>query len=426
MEVILELFHDSAGVSDPLMLAAVAVGGSTRVAPAAGSVPLAERAFADGGFSFVDAPLEMAMATFALVHADQLERALEVWEAVETDARSRGSLASLGFAETMRALLLLRLGEVARAESISRYRLGRVTDRSGEQLSGLPISVIPFILLALTEALLERGELDEASRFLDVHGFSGPLPDMFGLNHLLETRGRLRLAQNRIDEGIADLRECGRRLVADGFTNPAVVAWRASLAPALAAVGEHAEARELAEAEVSAAREFEVPREFGMALRALGLIQGGREGIESLREAVVVLERGPARLEHARALTDLGAALRREGRRQDAREPLRLGVELAQRCGATALSRRAHDELVAAGARPRRLIVSGVEALTASERRVADLAADGLTNREIAQALFVTEKTVEGHLSHVYMKLDVKSRSQLPAALGARAASIAS
>ncbi len=101
-------------------------------------------------------------------------------------------------------------------------------------------------------------------------------------------------------------------------------------------------------------------------------------------------------------------------------------MEFAQRCGATALSRRAHDELVAAGARPRRLVVSGVEALTASERRVADLAADGLTNREIAQALFVTEKTVEGHLSHVYMKLDVKSRSQLPAALGARAASIAS
>ncbi len=424
-EATLELFRDSARVSNPALLAALAVAGSTRVAPAARAVLPAERALADERFSFVETPLEMAMATFALVHADRVERALQVWEGVETDARSRGSLASLGFAESMRALLLLRLGEVARAESIARYRLGHVTDRSGEYLAGLPVSVLPFILFALTEALLERGELEEASQLLEAHGFNGPLPDIFGLNHLLEARGRLRLAQNHVDEGIADLKECGRRLVADHFTNPAVVAWRASLAPALAAAGAGAEARELAETEVAAAREFEVPRELGMAMRARGLVQGGREGIESLREAVAVLSTVPARLEHARALTDLGATLRRAGYRQDARGPLRAGIELAQRCGATALTRRAHAELVAAGARPRRLVVTGVGALTASERRVADLAADGLTNREIAQALFVTEKTVEAHLGHTYLKLGMKSRSQLADVLGEQREAIA-
>jgi DNA-binding CsgD family transcriptional regulator len=425
VEAILDLFLHSERVSDPPMLAALAVAGSTRVAPAARAVSIAERAFADEHFSFVEAPLEMAMATFALVHADRLERALQIWDGVLRDGRSRGSPVTLGFAESMRALLFLRVGEVARAESLARYRLGVVTDRSGEQLTGVHISVLPFILLALTEALLERGELDEAARLLENHGFNGPLPDIFGLNHLLEARGRLRLAQNFVDEGIADVRECGRRLDADNFTNPAVVAWRATLAVALAAAGHRAEARELADAEVAAARLFEVPRELGMALRARGLVQGGSEGIESLREAVAVLEASPARLEHARALTDLGAALRREGRRQEAREPLRVGVELAQRCGATALTRRAHDELVAAGARPRRLIVSGIGALTASERRVADLAADGLTNREIAQALFVTEKTVEGHLGHTYLKLGVKSRSQLPDLLGEQSQAIA-
>jgi DNA-binding CsgD family transcriptional regulator len=137
-----------------------------------------------------------------------------------------------------------------------------------------------------------------------------------------------------------------------------------------------------------------------MALRAAGLVEGGTSGIGFLREAVSVLESTPAKLERARAVTDLGAALRRTGHRSAAREPLRAGLDLAVRCGATALTQRAHSELVATGARPRRLVVSGVDALTASERRVAQMAADGLTNRQIAQALFVADKTVQGHLGH--------------------------
>lgn len=77
-----------------------------------------------------------------------------------------------------------------------------------------------------------------------------------------------------------------------------------------------------------------------------------------------------------------------------------------------------HEELVIAGARPKRVALSGVDALTASERRVAELAARGLRNREIAETLFVTQKTVEIHLGHTYAKLDIQGRSQLAAALG--------
>jgi DNA-binding CsgD family transcriptional regulator len=161
-----------------------------------------------------------------------------------------------------------------------------------------------------------------------------------------------------------------------------------------------------------------VPRELGMALRAAGLVEGGARGIELLAEAVDALAGSPAALEHARALTDLGAALRRAGHRSDAREPLRRGLERAQRCNATALVERAHSELLATGARPRRVAVSGPDALTASERRVAGMAAEGLTNRAIAQALFVTEKTIEWHLSQAYRKLDITSRSELLRALG--------
>jgi DNA-binding NarL/FixJ family response regulator len=130
-----------------------------------------------------------------------------------------------------------------------------------------------------------------------------------------------------------------------------------------------------------------------------------------------VLEATPAELERARALTDLGAALRREGHRSEAREPLRAGLGLAQQCDATALADRAHTELVATGARPRRFVRSGVDALTVSERRVAEMASERLTNRDIAQALFVTEKTVEAHLHNTYQKLDINARSELPKAL---------
>jgi DNA-binding NarL/FixJ family response regulator len=130
-----------------------------------------------------------------------------------------------------------------------------------------------------------------------------------------------------------------------------------------------------------------------------------------------VLEDCPARLEHARALTDLGAALRRANRRSAARRALHEGLDLAERCKARALVHRAGTELRAAGGRSSDPHGSGVKQLTASEQRVAELAAQGLSNPEIAQALFVTRKTVETHLSHVYRKLDISGRGKLVHAL---------
>jgi DNA-binding NarL/FixJ family response regulator len=135
-------------------------------------------------------------------------------------------------------------------------------------------------------------------------------------------------------------------------------------------------------------------------------------------EAVDVLGESPAKLEHAKARTELGAALRRANRRVAAREHLRRAVELATICGAASLAARAERELLATGARPRRVALSGVESLTPSERRVAEMAAEGPTNREIAQALFVTQRTVEVHLTSIYRKLAIRSRSQLADALG--------
>jgi DNA-binding NarL/FixJ family response regulator len=145
------------------------------------------------------------------------------------------------------------------------------------------------------------------------------------------------------------------------------------------------------------------------------------EGREQHVEQVDILAGSNARLEYAKALVELGAALRRGNRRSDSRDHLRQGLELAHKLGATALESQAQTELAATGTRPRRLMLTGLESLTPSERRVADMAAENMTNKDIAQALFVTPKTVEVHLSSVYRKLEISSRSQLPVALGATA-----
>jgi DNA-binding CsgD family transcriptional regulator len=128
---------------------------------------------------------------------------------------------------------------------------------------------------------------------------------------------------------------------------------------------------------------------------------------------VATLDGTPAVLEHVRALVDLGAALRRANRRTAAREPLRCALDKAQQGGMRRLARRAREELHACGARPRREALSGAEALTAAEHRVARLAAQGRSNPEIAQQLYVTRRTVETHLTHAFQKLGVTTRAAL-------------
>ncbi|MEY2513769.1 MAG: hypothetical protein QOJ89_1127, partial [bacterium] len=153
-------------------------------------------------------------------------------------------------------------------------------------------------------------------------------------------------------------------------------------------------------------------------LRALGIVEGGNRGVALLEQAVALLGSSEARLDHARALVDLGALLRRSGERKAASERLREGMDLADRCGATVLVGTAAAELRLAGARPRRIAVRGRDSLTPAERRVTDLAVQGMSNKQIAQALFVTLRTVEMHLSSAYRKLDISAREQLRAALG--------
>ena len=209
----------------------------------------------------------------------------------------------------------------------------------------------------------------------------------------LLARGRLRLAQGRFEEAADDLRESARRTLGIGHRTPAIAPWRSLLAEALVGLGERDEARRLVaeELELRASRRRRRARSASRCAR-WRRVEGGDD------ESACCARRSPrstapqAQLERARAHADLGAALRRAGEPDEAREPLRLAVDLAHRCGAGALEDRALGELRAAGARPRRRATTGAGALTPSERRIAELAASGSQNREIAQALFVTTR----------------------------------
>jgi DNA-binding CsgD family transcriptional regulator len=198
--------------------------------------------------------------------------------------------------------------------------------------------------------------------------------------------------------------------------HPRYVPWRSLKAQALARLGRQDEAVALADEELEIARGWGSPGTVGRSLRVLGTILR-TDGIEQLEESCALLEQTPARLEQAKALAALGGTLRRARKPTEAREPLRRALELADVCGAQPLVEAVRAEIYATGARPRTTALRGVHALTASERRVADLAADGQTNRDIAQSLYVTPKTVEVHLSNAYRKLGIGSRRELAGAL---------
>jgi DNA-binding NarL/FixJ family response regulator len=230
---------------------------------------------------------------------------------------------------------------------------------------------------------------------------------------MLTARGRVHLFRGDADAALECLLEAGEIADAAGIVNPAVAPWRADAGLALAVIGDRAEAERMIEAELSLARSFGAPGPVGRALRALASIRPPAEALALLEAAGETLARSEAALERAHALVDLGAALRRAGRRRDAATVLREGLDLAQRCAATSLVSRALREIHSAGARPRRAAIRGQASLTTRELQVASLAVEGLSNREIAEKLVVTVKTVEWHLKHVFEKLGVRSRRDL-------------
>lgn len=366
---------------------------------------LALRALADGRLLEDPGPESggfwIAATALVLAHAD--DDGARVCTQVVEWAKQHGSLPAFSMAAQLRAYVFLRRGLLTEAEADA------VSALEHPGVPGFP----PFGYVALVNILLARGEPTEAGEVFAQIPFEPVSSGSLIYSHYHWTRARLRVASQRPDEALEDLFACGRLEREWDIRTPAFSTWRADAAPLLASLDRHDEARALAREELECCRAFGAPGPLGASLRTLGLIEQGDSGIGLLEQAVAHLQPSPARLEHALALLELGAATRRAGRRADAREPLREALELARACGADAVAVRAHDELVAAGARPRRDPTESRSNLTASELRVARMAAEGMTNREIAQTLFLTENTIETHLKSVFRKLDIRSRSQL-------------
>jgi DNA-binding CsgD family transcriptional regulator len=400
----------AAGVPDRLgakMLAAVAAwdwalgGGSAQECS-----EFALAVLADGSLIARDPGFGAAVAGSVLALADH-DEALRVWDQAMSAARRLGSQPGACSVNLWRGWTWLQRGELGEAETSLR--------EAGEQLQegfGDNGPSLSYGAGFLARTLIERGNHIGARAALA--GLGNPNPESDGDGLVRRSEIELLLAESRWDEALAAADEYHTRL--RGVDNPAWAPWRSLKALAVDGLGRHGEAMRLLDEELDESRRWGAPGALSRTLRLAGMVHRD-DGHELLREAVAVAEGSPARLEHAKALIALGSALRRGRRRSEAREPLGRGFELANRCSAVALADWAKRELYAAGGRPRREALTGPESLTPSERRIADLAAQGQSNRDIAQTLYVTPKTVEVHLTSIYRKLGISARTALSHAL---------
>jgi DNA-binding CsgD family transcriptional regulator len=409
------LGSEPSSLAERMMLAQVASEAVFAGEPREEATRLARLALGDGRLLELESSDGVAWvaALSALGWADHFEEFERGFLDGLADARRRGSV--LAFATCSYGL------------NFSAYYSGRIADAVADAHQALDAERYGWREYSvacrsqLAWAHIERNELDLADAALAPIERDPARESLPAYGLALQARGRISIARLQPERALGELLEAGRLLSASQIPNPAVAPWASWAALAAFRSGHEDQARALATAELEASRRFGAPRALGISLVATGFVQGDDGGVDLLREAVAVLAASPAQLELARALVTLGGALRRAGHAQEAREPLREALELAHRFGAAAIADEARRELVAAGARPRRPATRGVDALTPGERRVAGMAASGMSNREIAEDLFVTPKAVQWHLRNVYRKLGIEGRGALPSALGTEA-----
>lgn len=374
------------------------------------AVALAERAVAGGDLLSAHGVGESPLfggAVLVFVLGGRLEDAHRLLADAEQDARDRGSPSGAMFVALMRTSAYLFEGRLAEAEAEGRRAAALAAAYGlayGQAWAAAQLALI----------LATRGRTLEVEQMLAGFGFEREIPgNLWFFNLFLCARAEVRLQRGDAEDAAQDALELGSRRSQD-------MPWRSLAADAFLRLGDGDRAAVLAREEIEEARRLGLAHREDAARVSLGLALGGQEGLELLHEAAETSAAHPARLFHVRALVELGAALRRDNQRAASRPILSRGLCLAEELGIDELAEQARVELRAAGGRPRHVLRSGADALTPSERRVAELAAEGLTNKEIAQSLFVTLKTVELHLTNTYRKLDISSRRALAGALGDR------
>ena len=389
------------------LLGTAAVHELLRGAPRERVLALAERSL--GGLELLRSEtvdgLSFYAVTTVLFAADEFERGEELLDEAVAEAARTGSVHAYANASFCRAWPRLHLCRPTEAVADAEAALAAQRYGWAQFLAGAYGAVV--------HGLIDLGRCDEAEARIaeaEALGFERDL----GWVTLADARGRLHAIRGRHAEAVEDFLAAGA--LTEGVQHPVIfAAWRSSAALSLAELGDRGRARELAEEELALSRKFGSVRGEAVALRALGAIEGD---LALLEESARRLDGSQALLERCRSLVALGCALREAGRSDAAREALRAALDVADRGGPSAIADRARRELSAAGARPRRARTTGAAALTPSELRVAQMAASGRTNREIAEELFVTVKAVKYHLGNAYRKLGIAAREELGAALG--------
>jgi DNA-binding CsgD family transcriptional regulator len=378
-----------------------AMGGDPRAVPEAREL---------AGQQLAGLDISSLAASWHVLIAADVEDAVGHLDQVISRLHRHGDLTALANAYTFRTHCWAQRGQLAEAIADGR-QAQRVQEAAGVDLGR------PFCGAFLAEALIDHGELDQAQQALDWTGVLDESSPGHPQHYVLCMRARLARLRGAATAGVEYARSAGRIFTGLGADNPAMLCWRSELALCLHAAGNQDEALPHAEREVTLARRWGAPRALGRALRTRAIVGPVEDRGRLLAQSVAVLDGSPAPLELARSLFDLGWWQLRAGDRPVARETLRRSLELASACGARTLADEVRGQLKVAGARLRHEELRGHSTLTPSERRVADLATGGATNREIAEALFVTPKTVELHLTNVYRKLGIASRIDLSAAM---------
>lgn len=351
-------------------------------------------------------------ATMTLMFGERFEEVERHIDAAVADSRERRSPRGYGFCLCFSSPLRYRLGDLAQASENA---------RGAAEIFAEDLLMHTYALSFLLDALLDQGAADQAARAIEGIDLEG-LPPVAAFSRLRACRGKLRYARGDIAGAAEDLLAAGEQV---RELSPVFLPWRSDAALALRAAGDLDRALALAREEVARAAAVGSAWAHAYALYALALVE---DDLEPLRRAELLTRERPLRLERARVLVELGAGLSRRGKSSEAIPFLREGLDLADRCGAAPIAAHAHEHLRAAGARPRRARISGHEALTPSELRVCRMAGTGMTNHDIAQALFVSLRTVETHLTRSYAKLKVRGREHLREALdeGAENSALAS
>ncbi|MFI0731238.1 AAA family ATPase [Streptomyces sp. NPDC021225] len=359
--------------------------------------------------------LPLIFSSLALSLADEVQGSLEALDRSLRYSQENAAVWTYVLALSSRALMLHAMGEIPDALADAQTAVEII---AGERWSGH----VTMPQTALATALVDRGEPERAEALLEK--IDRPNLDGFVLEYhfYLMARARARWALGDGETALGLLLDCGRSLEETGFTNPAFAPWWVEAACLLAELKRPEEAGDIVEWGAGLAERWGTSRALGLAALARGVTTGGSRGVELLAESVESLSRSPARAEHARAEYLLGGALLEAGDPRGAREHLRTAADLAWRCGALALAKEARRRLVASGGRMREITASPLDLLTGMERTVANLAAAGAGNREIAESLFITVRTVEMHLTGVYRKLSVGHRAELGAVLHTRSA----